>query len=492
MKNLLFCLIAIQIFGQSAPNNFYYSDVERTFVVLNWDAVSGVDGYRLYKDGVAVGTTTNTQYSVTGLTTETNYDLGVTSYIGSTESDMSVLPQVRTGLYPDEELVIETAYSVPAIPTNTTPYTNEFGLTERKVTQRSVEGDVQQIEKIYAKLPTWNRDGTELRTENPHDFYNGNTYQKLPDRTVSTVWGIAADNSSNRFNENKFQERSADGLTLTTVRTFSEYDNVSIAPTAETTPSWDNDKWAFEGRRNGQTYLFTYTRSTNTKHGEVLIGDIGEGFTSVSAYGNYAIAISQGTPSDYFSVYDFETLTLIHSNLTSNIGHADHQVSIQGNEVFVGRRGGELVMYNLETGVGTNILGGGGDSFQLGHASGKNYDQPGWIFFEDRNTDALSVVTWPTGRRVYRKVMAACLDENKSGFNEVLTRTYSRMYLNEINSMLICPDPSGQKVAFNNYSDNANYNFMEVYVAQRTTGENITPPPNEDENITQRSSLFGF
>lgn len=481
MKNLITILLFSVglVSAQTTPQNFHYTDVERTFVVLNWDAVGGVDGYNVYKDGVKIASTTSTQYAASGLTDETNYDFSVSSFIGSSESALSTLPNVRTGLYPDEELIPDTGYNPETEPSNTTPFTNTFGLTERKVSQRSVEGDVPQLEKGYSKEPHWNRDGSVMRTLFPFDFYDGNTYAKQSDQTVSNVWGWWPDNRSVRLNENKYQERSADGSTLTTIRTFN-YDNNSIAPTAETTPSWDGRYWAFEGTRGGQLYMFTYDAVDDVVFGEVAIGDLAQGYTSVSAYGNYAIAVGQGSASDYFAVYDLQTLELIHSNLSSDIGHADHQVTIQGNEVFVGRENGILVMYVLETGERIEVLGddSAGDTFQIGHVSGKNFDQPGWLFVDEREGDTYATITDETAKRVYRKVFSVCLDENRTGYQNVLTRSYGTIVRNESNSFVATPDPTGQKVAFNNYSDTANDTYMEFYVAERTTGENTTPPTN--------------
>ncbi|NJB36396.1 hypothetical protein [Croceivirga sp. JEA036] len=481
MKWLLI-ILPFALIAQTTPENFYYTDVERTFVTLKWDAVSGVNGYNVYKDGVKVGSTTNTTYTVTGLTTNNNYDLSVSSFIGGTESDLTTLPNIRTGLYPDEELLTATGYSYVAPPSNTSPYINVFGLTERKVSQRSVLGDNPELEKAYAKEPHWSRDGTEMRSNIPFEFYDASTYALKTDRTVSNVWGYWDDNRSINLNDNRYRERSPDGSTLTVIRTFN-YDANSIAPTAETTPSWDGRYWAFEGTRSGQRYMFTYDAVNDVVFGEVAITDLGDGFTSVSAYGNYAIVVAQNSASDYMRVYDLQTLTLLHSNLTADIGHADHQVTIQGNECFVGRENGNLVMYVLETGEKITILGdvGNSDTFELGHASGKNFDQPGWIFWEDRNNATYASVSDPTAQRVYRKVIATCLDENKTGYNSVLNRVYAQIHMEEKNSFVATPDPTGQKVAFNNYSDNTSYSNMEFYVAQRTTGENTTPPSNGGE-----------
>lgn len=482
MKYLFIFFLGFLGFSQTTPTMFRYNDVERTFVTLDWYAVSGVDGYRIYLDGVEVGTTVDTVYTVTGLTTLTNYDFSVTSFIGASESAPSVLPGVLTGLFPDEaHPAIDASYVVAPIPSNTNPYTNVYGLTERKVSQRSVLGDVSQLEKPYSKIPLWNKNETELRSELPREFYDASTYALKSDRTVSNIWGYYDDNRSIRNFSNTFEIRNEAG-TITFSRTFSEYDAVSIAPTDETLPSWNGDRFAFQGERGGQMYLFTYEMSTNTKFGEVAIDDVANGWTSASPYGNYAVVLIQATGQNELRVYDFETLSLIGVNTDSDpIGHASLQVSIQGNEVLAGRISGRLAMWKLNAPQTTHYLfgqPGASDYFQLGHASGVNFYQPGWLFFEDRNLDSFGSVTWPTGKRLYRKVQAVCLDENRSGWEEILTRTYARIYAIETHQFSSTPNPYGEKVGFNNYSDNSSYTYLEFYVAQRTTGENTNPPEN--------------
>src|SRR6056297_2798406 len=64
----------------TAPTNLASSNVTETSVDLNWDASSdnvGVDHYTVFQDGSSIGTTSNTSYSVTGLTAATTYTFTV-------------------------------------------------------------------------------------------------------------------------------------------------------------------------------------------------------------------------------------------------------------------------------------------------------------------------------------------------------------------------------------------------------------------------------
>ena len=69
----------------TAPTNLAYSNVTETTANLSWDASTdniGVTGYRIYKNGSYLLTTTDLQYSISGLTQGTNYNF----YIKATDA----------------------------------------------------------------------------------------------------------------------------------------------------------------------------------------------------------------------------------------------------------------------------------------------------------------------------------------------------------------------------------------------------------------------
>lgn len=79
----------------TAPPNLTATGVSLTAIDLDWGASTdavGVTGYRVFKDGVELATTTNTAYSVTGLTANTSYDFAVSAYdAAANESTQSVV-----------------------------------------------------------------------------------------------------------------------------------------------------------------------------------------------------------------------------------------------------------------------------------------------------------------------------------------------------------------------------------------------------------------
>ena len=59
-----------------------WTTATQTSIGVRWNATTdniGVTGYRLYRNGTRVGTTTGTSYSVTGLACGTSYTIGLTA-----------------------------------------------------------------------------------------------------------------------------------------------------------------------------------------------------------------------------------------------------------------------------------------------------------------------------------------------------------------------------------------------------------------------------
>jgi chitodextrinase len=70
----------------STPSGLAAASVTQTGATLSWTAATdnaGVTGYRVYRDGTALGTTASTSYAVTGLTCGTTSQLGVEAYDGA-------------------------------------------------------------------------------------------------------------------------------------------------------------------------------------------------------------------------------------------------------------------------------------------------------------------------------------------------------------------------------------------------------------------------
>ncbi len=103
----------------TAPQNLTASNTTQTSVQLNWLASSdnvGVEGYKIYKDGAYLTSTSGTSYTVNSLNPSTTYQFYVTAYdAAGNESDKSNTVSVTT-LDPEDT-------QAPTAPTNLT-YSN--------------------------------------------------------------------------------------------------------------------------------------------------------------------------------------------------------------------------------------------------------------------------------------------------------------------------------------------------------------------------------
>ena len=102
----------------SIPTNLATIAISSSQINLSWSASTdntGVAGYRIYRDGTQLTTTTGTTYSNTGLSASTLYTYTVAAYdaAGNTSSQStSVSATTQAGLVPDT--------TAPSIPTNLT------------------------------------------------------------------------------------------------------------------------------------------------------------------------------------------------------------------------------------------------------------------------------------------------------------------------------------------------------------------------------------
>lgn len=82
----------------SAPANLRMTARTRTTISLAWDAVSGAEGYRLYRDGVQIYSGADTAHIDTGLSAETPYAYAVEAFNSGGASTRVTLEATTTGL----------------------------------------------------------------------------------------------------------------------------------------------------------------------------------------------------------------------------------------------------------------------------------------------------------------------------------------------------------------------------------------------------------
>ena len=89
----------------SVPGGMAFTGATETTVGLRWNASTdnvGVAGYRVYRDGTAVGTTQGTSFTFTGLTCDTSYTFSVEAYdaAGNASSRALAAASTRTAACP--------------------------------------------------------------------------------------------------------------------------------------------------------------------------------------------------------------------------------------------------------------------------------------------------------------------------------------------------------------------------------------------------------
>ncbi|MDD5091533.1 MAG: fibronectin type III domain-containing protein, partial [Candidatus Wallbacteria bacterium] len=85
----------------AAPANLRAGGISSIGFTLSWDAVSGVSGYKVYKDGALLADTTATSVPVTGLSPTTSYAMSVSGVNQHGEGPKSLLTVTTTDIPPE-------------------------------------------------------------------------------------------------------------------------------------------------------------------------------------------------------------------------------------------------------------------------------------------------------------------------------------------------------------------------------------------------------
>lgn len=428
------------------PLRFFDNDVEPTTISVKWNASFGAISYDIFLNDQFFVNTIKTSHIVTGLTENVNYGVKVRAVKSNGNfSNFTYEINVRTGLYPDEEILSVTPYTITSTaPALNVTYTNSFGLTERRVTdQATMGGDIPQVSGDYSKLHRFFYNDAHVQTTgsaSPRLQFETTNWTQVTTQNHFRFLSTTED-ASYKGNGNTLEKKDASG-NVTSVKVFSDYDNVNIMPTAESNFSWDMRYVGLEGRKGTETWALAYDLITDTITTEILVnggvGGVGNGWVAMSPNGAYMVVlISSGEPGASFRVYrnDGTNQEMPYGDVQSlngglATGHGDFQVTLQGNQCFVTRVSGKITMYVLDTGKIVKLFNHPIGQSNIGHISGKNIHQPGWAIVGDRTSASDPSILDQNGmdRLVYRKVFAVKLDENTNGYTETLTRVYGYMY----------------------------------------------------------------
>jgi chitodextrinase len=98
-------IITPDTIAPTIPSALVASSITATFFSISWTASTdavGVKGYKVFKNGVQIGTSTTTTFLVSNLIASTNYSMTVSAYdAASNNSALSIAKVVTTSLAPD-------------------------------------------------------------------------------------------------------------------------------------------------------------------------------------------------------------------------------------------------------------------------------------------------------------------------------------------------------------------------------------------------------
>ncbi len=88
-----------------SPENFRVLDRGWYHIKTAWDPVGDVDGYKIYRNGSYIGTTTSTNYEFSGLSEASLYNLGVAAYKGAYQSEIKQMQSSTQGVTQGDEII---------------------------------------------------------------------------------------------------------------------------------------------------------------------------------------------------------------------------------------------------------------------------------------------------------------------------------------------------------------------------------------------------
>ena len=286
----------------TVPTNLTASSITTTSATVSWTASTdniGVTGYKVFRNGTQVGTSTSTSYNLTGLTAGTTYSITAQAYdaAGNSSASSTALSLTTTNNTADT-----TAPSIPS------------GLTSSSITQTSATVSwTASTDNVGVTGYKIFRNGTQVGTST-------STSYGLTGLTAGTTYSItvqaydAAGNSS----------ASSTALSLTTTAAatftelyFSEYlegssNNKAIEISNRTGSSIALSAYSIKKQVNGST---TWTAVAT------LSGTLANNTTYVVAHSSYALTCG-GTINLKTTNLDFngnDTVGLFKNNVLIDI-----------------------------------------------------------------------------------------------------------------------------------------------------------------------------
>lgn len=588
MRKLFFLLLPIFCFGQWTdfrPTKIRLNNFDLAFTPvpsasdyqIEWKTIDDNDGLYVpnddnwntfaeytesqYLDAVNGSTAVDgpAAYFATGavylwnLQANKKHRIRIRAFVSGSWGSWSYHLPVRTGLFPPEKIQYDEqnyVYRTPQAAMVFNTYTNEFGVTERRVSDRTRDGNDNRSSIPYPKVQRtyqYTDGGGFLRsfsTTSGIVAWDTETYQPvaLPANTIQEFPSIIPTprgtirmwrNATNAADPNGSKFYEYINGTPRLIYDFTPFRGrvgsvaESMLRNGENRMSWDQRYVSFEYYKSNnftraygavfdmvtETVISEYdtnsliTGGVQIEEGQVTMGPLGLTVsydTSAGSDDGFQYFTTTNTTPQVATGDQFEPENQGSSNANlKGSGHGDIGISIQGNEVWVGRRGGDLEMHIL-TGpnagqtvdLAVDEIGGSGSANpEIGHITAQVYNNVGWAYVCHNASGGT-----PSGanRRFWRKSYAILLDESAEARGEnSLKRVFARAQLGPPYTLSTAsgaanmhktphgtPTRDGTKLFFNNYPPVGTSTLAgEVYVAQQTIPHGDEIPYTPDDGI---------
>lgn len=462
---------AFDVQYKAVPDSFGYYDMDDPnnasgFLTPAVDCVNDTPAGGASAPTICITDSTAVLY---GLQDDTRYRIRIKAQGATNNAYNTVwsyhLP-VRTGLYPDEqtvdfEITDKDDMFRPSEPNqgDFTWWTNYWGNRERKVTDRTRDGNTRAIQMEYSKQQRTIKmsDGFEFLV--PGEFgttikirIDDDSYDKInPYYDVYPLLNLQTPGDTIFYDTDGTEDklfRKRNGASELVYDSDGVADIGAGGPTrtGENRTSWDDRYTVLEVYKNGDqqnAWAQVIDLTTDTMIHEWNTGlEIGNGQIDVCPKGDHVIANTSSSSVDGAHVYvytldgtflfDAEGAQAGSTNSADFFGHADNLISIQGHCGLLGRKFDELIFVPYEgpnQNVRLNVMAesDGIRNSEISHIGGQIYYNEGWAL---TNNHVAGIMSDPPSSlsRYWNKIWAVMIDESAHYRGE---NANYRMYANQ-------------------------------------------------------------
>ena len=392
--------------------------------------------------------------------------------------------------YPPETALVFQAMPTVSFPNYLEPIQDPtFGTTITRISDKQAFGSTNKVvAHMYSKKQPWNSDGSRIILHRwPAPLLDGSTYKFIKFVNVPGEYSEWSNTDPNKIygiqNPNSWQSVNVNTNTVTTIRTFTEYDEVSFG-------NWEghlsnDDKYvAFQCKKGTNNILMVYDIPNNTVVSILNVGSNLNDAIAMSQSGKYVLVWweSDGN-ARYQGIELYDRNLKFLRQVGQKVLHSDAGYDTNGNEVFVCQdvynspnNDKSVYTVRLDNGAVTKVLDGAKMSWPI-HLSCRNTKRPGYAYFSEFE-ETYGVPTKPN----YQKVFALKLDGSEKVEN--YAHVHHSTFIDYEWSPFACPNRDGSKVMFRSDWMAGNVGPVYSYVA-----EYHPLTTNIEEEISEKASI---